>query len=357
MSLDIYQRLAARLDALPNGFPSTESGAELRLLAKIFSPEEAALASVMNLSREPAEDIAARAGTDSKKTQRLLKMMARKGQIRAGRKGGNLAFGLLPFVVGFYEEQLPRMDEELARLFEEYFQEIRGSFVDYAPAIHRVLPVEEAIPAGIEIYPYERATELLESAQSWGVRNCICRVQRALVGKACHHPVENCLLFAPVPGAFDHSDSTRAISKEEALRILAEAEEAGLVHSPGNFRDGHYYICNCCTCSCGVLRNVAEFSLPTAIARSAFVAVVDADDCAGCGDCLARCQFEALSVPDMVAIVDSGRCVGCGLCATVCPTEALHLERRPEGEVSAPPVDFMDWMAQRAQARNLEGVK
>jgi Na+-translocating ferredoxin:NAD+ oxidoreductase subunit B len=357
MSLDIYRRLAARLDALPNGFPSTESGAELRLLAKIFTPEEAALASVMNLSREPAENIAARAGTDPKETQRLLKTMARKGQIRAGRKGGNLAFGLLPFVVGFYEEQLPRMDEELARLFEEYFQEIRGSFVDYAPAIHRVLPVEEAIPAGIEIYPYERATELLENAQSWGVRNCICRVQRALVGKACHHPVENCLLFAPVPGAFDHSDTTRAISKEEALRILAEAEEAGLVHSPGNFRDGHYYICNCCTCSCGVLRNVAEFSLPTAIARSAFVAVVDADACAGCGDCLARCQFEALSVPDMVAIVDSGRCVGCGLCATVCPTGALYLERRPEGEVSAPPVDFMDWMAQRAQARSLEGVK
>jgi Na+-translocating ferredoxin:NAD+ oxidoreductase subunit B len=168
MSIDVYRRLAETLDALPHGFPSTESGAELRLLAKIFGPEKAALASVMRLRREPAEVIAARAGTEPQETQRTLKAMARKGQIRAGRKGGQLAFGLLPFVVGFYEEQLPRMDEELARLFEEYFQEVRGSFVDYAPSIHRVLPVEEAIPAGIEIYPYERATELLENAKAWG---------------------------------------------------------------------------------------------------------------------------------------------------------------------------------------------
>jgi Na+-translocating ferredoxin:NAD+ oxidoreductase subunit B len=282
--------------------------------------------------------------------------MVRKGQIRAGRKGGELAFGLLPFVVGFYEEQLPRMDEELAQLFEDYFQEVRGSFVRYPPSIHRVLPVEEAIPAGIEIYPFERATELLENAQAWGVRDCICRVQRSLLGKACEHPIENCLVFAPMPGVFDHSDTTRAIGKDEALRILAEAEEAGLVHSPGNFRDGHYYICNCCTCSCGVLRNVAEFSMPAAIARSAFVAMVDVEACAGCGDCLERCQFGALSLPELTAVVDAGRCVGCGLCATTCPAEAIYLERRPEGDISPPPTDFMDWMAQRARARGLDVV-
>ena len=356
MSLDVYRRLAKRLDAIPNGFPATESGAELRLLAKIFAPEEAALASIMRLSREPADVIADRAGTEPKATFRTLKTMVRKGQIRAGRKGGELAFGLLPFVVGFYEEQLPRMDRELAQLFEDYFQEVRGSFVDYEPSIHRVLPVEEAIPAGIEIYPFERATELLESAKAWGVRDCICRVQRSLLGKACEHPIENCLVFAPVADVFDHSETTRAIGKAEALRILREAEDAGLVHSPGNFRDGHYYICNCCTCSCGVLRNVAEFSLPTAIARSAFVAAVDVEACSGCGDCLERCQFGALSLPELTAIVDEGRCVGCGLCATTCPSEAIHLERRPEGDFSPPPVDFMDWMAQRAHSRGLDEV-
>ena len=47
---DVYRRLAQRLDAIPNGFSATESGVELRLLEKIFTPEEAELASVMRLT-------------------------------------------------------------------------------------------------------------------------------------------------------------------------------------------------------------------------------------------------------------------------------------------------------------------
>jgi electron transport complex protein RnfB len=354
MTEDVYRRLAQRLDAIPNGFPATESGVELRLLAKIFTPEEAALAAELRLSREPADQIAARAGLDPDETYRLLKVMARKGQIRAGRKKGQLAFGLLPFAVGIYEAQLPRLDEELARLFEDYYRESKGAFNRQSPPIHRVLPVEESVPAGIEIYPYERASELLNSAKSWGVLDCICRVQQKLIGKGCDRPVENCLVFAPIEGAFDHSETIRAISREEAFRVLREAEDAGLVHSPGNYRDDLHYICNCCTCCCGILRSVAEFSIPTAIASSSFLAAVDADACAGCGDCLARCQFGALDVPDGVCVVDALRCVGCGLCATVCPSEALHLEHRPPAEIGLPPANLQDWMAQRAQARGLD---
>ena len=33
MSQEAYKKLAERLDALPNGFPPTEDGVELRLLA------------------------------------------------------------------------------------------------------------------------------------------------------------------------------------------------------------------------------------------------------------------------------------------------------------------------------------
>ncbi len=100
-----------------------------------------------------------------------------------------------------------------------------------------------------------------------------------------------------------------------------------------------------------MLRSVAEFSIPSVVAKSDFVAVVDDDLCAGCGDCLARCQFGALALPDDLILIDPGRCVGCGLCVPVCPTEALRLERRPEGEIPPPPDDFHDWLAQRAEAR------
>lgn len=40
---DVYELLASHLDALPNGFPRTESGIELKILKKIFNEEEAYL--------------------------------------------------------------------------------------------------------------------------------------------------------------------------------------------------------------------------------------------------------------------------------------------------------------------------
>jgi ferredoxin len=174
-----------------------------------------------------------------------------------------------------------------------------------------------------------------------------------LVGKGCDHPVENCLAFAPMEGAFDHSQTTRAISKGDAVRILREAEEAGLVHSAANYREQHYYICNCCTCCCAVMRGVAEFGIPTAIASSDFRAVVNEDGCIACGDCVESCQFGALSIPEYVCTVDYARCVGCGLCAAACSTGSMQLERRPEGEVPPLPADIKEWMTQRAQERNI----
>ena len=101
------------------------------------------------------------------------------------------------------------------------------------------------------------------------------------------------------------------------------------------------------------MRGVSELGIRTAIARSDFHAVVDAEVCAGCGDCVETCQFQALSVPGDTCEVDYAHCVGCGLCATVCPTDALHLERRPEGEVPPTPADDEEWMAQRARERGI----
>jgi Pyruvate/2-oxoacid:ferredoxin oxidoreductase delta subunit len=353
MSEEIYRQLAQRLDAIPNGYPATESGVELRLLEKMFTPQEAALAVVMRLMREPAGDIADRAGTDLDTAQGTLKGMARNGLIRSKRVDGELTFGLLPFAVGIYEEQLPRMDSEFAVLVEQYFQETQGGFVNLAPSVHRVVPVGEAVPFDLEIFPHERATALVESAKSWGVRDCICRVQQRMIDKGCEHEVESCLVFAPVENAFEGSEINRPISKTEALQLLHDAEEAGLVHTTANHRERHYYICNCCTCCCGILRGVTEFDIPTAVARSDFRAVVDVEVCSACEDCLERCQFRALSIPEDVCVVDEARCVGCGVCVIECSTGALSMTRRPEGQVPAPPADIKDWMWQRAEAREI----
>jgi Na+-translocating ferredoxin:NAD+ oxidoreductase subunit B len=350
MALEPYRKLAERLNQIPNGFPATASGAELRLLEKLFAPEEAVLAVCMRLGPEPAAAIAGRANREPAVVLPRLKEMYRKGLVRMNRAGRELQFGLLPFAVGFYEEQLARMDPEMAALFESYYQELRGTAI---VSVQRVIPVEEAVPFAMQVYPHERVTDMIESALAWGVRDCICRTQQKMIGKGCDRPIGNCVCFAPVAGVFDHGTVTRAVSKEEALRILKDAESAGLVHTVANHRDGHFYICNCCACCCGVLRSVTEFQAPAAAIRSAFRMTVVEEKCAGCEDCLGRCPTHALSMLDGVCAVDPRRCIGCGLCASACQTDALQMVRLPAEEQSPLAENIDAWMRQRAEERGL----
>ena len=55
---DVYARLREHLDSLPAGFPATESGVELRILKRLFTPEEAGLAIHVGMKLEPAAAIA-----------------------------------------------------------------------------------------------------------------------------------------------------------------------------------------------------------------------------------------------------------------------------------------------------------
>jgi electron transport complex protein RnfB len=348
-----YQQLAKRLDTLPNGFPAAADGAELRLLAKLYTPEEAALAAQLRMTRETPAQIARRLGGDVHELRDRLKSMARRGLIAVGPVEDGLGYGLLPFVVGIYENQGPVLDAELAQLFEDYYRQafVHGTAIE--PQFHRVIPINQSVPVDIEIHPHESAAAIVNQAQAWGVLDCICRKQKALIGDPCGHPVEVCLVLSQTPDAFDHASTVRALTREGALGVLQLAAEAGLVHSLGNYREGVSYICNCCTCSCGVLRGIREQGLANAVARSPFVSQVDEERCSGCEICLDACQFSALALDDDVMTVNRVRCVGCGLCTVNCPEDALSLARRPAHEIKPVPVTESDWKTERAASRGL----
>lgn len=356
MKEDVYRRLARRLDTLPIGFPSTASGVELELLAKLFAPEEAALAAVMSATSEPCAAIAARGGVMSEVAESMLREMVGRGLIRSRERDGQARFALLPFLVGIFEQQLPRMDAELARLYEQYYREtVGGGVIQENPPVHRVIPVEKAIPMDVEILPHELASRLVQEAGSWAVLDCACRTQQRLLGQDCDHPLEVCLIYAPVGKAFDHADLGRPIRTGEALSILQQAADAGLVHTIYNFREGIHHICNCCTCACMFLRGVKEFGRFTGIARSAFRSTIDEGLCSACGECIERCQFGALSWPDQVCVVDPARCMGCGVCVATCSTGALRLERLPADERPALPADWQAWAVERLRGREPAG--
>ena len=350
----VYERLADRLSQTPNGLPRSPKGTELQLLAKMFTPEQAQLGAAMHLYTEDVAAIAARTGMEEKVAHKTLKDMVRRGLVRAGRGEKGLAFALLPFVVGSYEESLAYFDKEMAELFEALVQETHGQgMLTPGPAHARVIPVETAVEAEIELAPYERVSELIENSQSFGVRECICRKQKGLIDERCEYPNINCINLAPIEGAFANMPHVKPVSKDEALQILREAEEAGLVHTVYNYQQDLHYICNCCPCCCGILRGVVEFGQAHAMARSNYYAAVDADACIGCESCVERCHFDALSVPDDVCVVDTTRCMGCGLCVSACSEDALRLQHRVPDEQAPPPLNRGEWMQERAEARQV----
>ena len=337
LSENVYQRLALRLNELPNGFPATDTGAELRLLEKLYTPEEAALAAKLRLTLETPEEISERLDLpgidyDSRSLKKNLKTMTRKGLISAGKTKHGMGFGLLPFVVGVYEMQIASIDEELARLFEDYYQQAFSETLMVQPTLHRVVPIRETISLDMEVRPYESATEIINQAKAWGVMDCICRKQKALLDDPCNHPLETCMVFSPVAGTFDHSSTIRALSQSEAQETLKNAALAGLVHTVSNTKEGNFYICNSCTCSCGLLRGMAEMGIANVVAHSAFVNHVDSDLCMACETCIDYCQFDARKLEDALMHLNSVRCVGCGVCVPSCDLAAMNLVRRAQPE-------------------------
>jgi Na+-translocating ferredoxin:NAD+ oxidoreductase RNF subunit RnfB len=347
-----YELLADELNKIPNGFPRTESGVELKLLAKLFNDEDAALASSLSMDPKSLQEIAEQNNLSEPEAKQRLIGMVKRGLIDIKREEGiGFTFHLIPFVVGFYERQNAKIDKEFAELFEQYYHESFHKTMLSEPSVHRIIPLEKAIPVDIDVMPYEKASNYLDQAQSWGVLDCICRVQKKLIGQGCKHSVRNCLVFSPKPGAFNRSEDIDTLTREEAMKVLADADREGLVHSVNNAQSEVYYVCNCCTCSCGVLRGMVEYGSENSIARSDFYAAVDPELCTGCESCIERCQFNAMNMVDGICEVDRVACYGCGLCISSCETEALSLVQKSTEERVKPPADDAAWREKRAELR------
>jgi electron transport complex protein RnfB len=352
---EVYQRLARHLDRLPGGFPSTPDGLELRILKRLFSPEEAALAVHLTLLPERLSVIALRAGLPEEQVGPMLDDMAARGLLVDLRKPDRpTRYMASQFVVGIWEYQVNRLTPELVRDVDEYLK-VAFDFDVWrkAPQL-RTIPVGESLPAPGEVLLYENAAAMIQSHTRFAVAPCICRQERELVGESCGKPMETCLMMGGGVDFYLRYGRAREIPKEEALHILEIADRAGLVLQPGNARQAGF-ICCCCGDCCGVLRNIKRHPKPASVLSSAYFAVNDADLCSLCMDCEDRCQMEAISYSRDHALVDLDRCIGCGLCVTTCPSGAMTLQRKPDSAQPHVPESTADTYLQLARVRGVIG--
>jgi Na+-translocating ferredoxin:NAD+ oxidoreductase subunit B len=354
MSDQVYHKLASVLDTLPNGFPATESGIEIKILKKIFTPEEADLACDLKLTPETPEQIAERTSRPLEELDKMLTSMWERGEIFGGESDGVRTFKLLPWVVGIYEFQLKRMDREFAEMCREYSMHWGAEFLKYKPQIMQVIPVEKKIPVHQEALTHEQVSSIIDAARSFMVNECICKKTQGILDKPCDRPLEVCMAMDPKPDAFENNPwGGRIISKEEAYDVIRRSEELGLVHMTSNVESGHWYICNCCGCCCGLLRAI-NMGLPNVV-NSYYYAQIDPDACEACGICAdERCQVNAIERGEKTYRIIKERCIGCGLCVTTCPAEAVHLVRKGEAERERPPKDEDAWYEERARRRGVD---
>ena len=351
MKENVYQKLAQHLDKLPGGFPATEDGLELRILKRLFTPEEAELAVHLNLIAEPAAVIARRAGLSTDVTQIILDEMASKGLIydihRPGKRPEYMGF---QFVVGIWEFQVNRLNPDLIRDVDEYFE--RGLFKPQEwkenPQL-RTIPIGESIPNRAEIMAYEQAEKLIQEHERFVVADCICRKEKQMIGEGCDKPLETCLVMGTGTYYYERHRLGRPIDKARALELLELADEHGLVIQPANSKDAGY-MCFCCGDCCGVLRTFKRYPQAGTLVSSPYFAAVDDEICSACETCVGRCQMDAVQVNGHAQIMRE-RCIGCGLCVTTCETGAMHLERKPEYEQPYIPKDNAENVLRLASQR------
>jgi len=330
MTVNSYEKLREFLDQFPIGFRKTQSGVEIEILKRLFTEEEAELATFLTIRPERANSIARRAGKKLVEIEHKLESMAKKGLIFRAQRDNKTLYNSAPFMIGLYEYSVKRIDKELAQLFKEYYhaaglEELGASNI---PGF-KVIPLEETIHTETTLFPYQKLEESIRNARVIAVTDCVCRKESQLLNEGCKHPMETCLSFGTAAEYYIENEIGRKITSEEAIQIIKEADEAGLVHAGAN--SIHLSnICNCCPCCCISMKGMTQFGQDKQkFMNAVFESIIDEELCVACENCVERCPVKAITIED-IAIVNRDLCLGCGLCASVCPEEAISLKPRED---------------------------
>jgi Pyruvate/2-oxoacid:ferredoxin oxidoreductase delta subunit len=304
-------------------------------------------------------------GFSLEKVEQLATRLAKKGLIfNQPSSAGIMVYRLLPFMlVGVMEYKFmveltgSQKEKDLAKLFEKLLQELRDQIQDNydafsplfstAPAVDRtvppgitedgkpiqIIPIHKTLEAAEEfVLPSQTVEEIINKFDDIAVGYCFCRQRRSLLGEPCSTdaPTLNCFTFGKSARHTAAQGFAKKVTREEALKIMKEAENAGLIHKafhPGSRESKpETSICNCCKDCCDTLELWRSGTLPL-INSTYHLSVIDLESCTGCGICVEWCPTDAIVLNEKeLAQRDESACLGCGVCARFCPEEAISLK-------------------------------
>ena len=345
----VYRDLQRYLDRLPGGFPAVESGLDISLLKRFFTPEEARLAMQLSMKPEPLERIYSRvrkSGISLEELRQMLERMMLQGTILTHEEGyDETHYSNAEFAMGgIFNFQLGRLSRDLLTDYHQYQAERRSQARPGSGGglPLRTIPVEESIPLPekYRVSDYDSVRKLIENARGKiAVANCICRLTSRILNDGCKKTdlVEACLMIGP-DHAKRHVDMGigRYISREEAFEILNKAQKAGLVLQPENSQRPDA-ICCCCGDCCVLLKMLTKHPRPVELYVTNYYVEVDSGLCTGCLECVDKCQLNARVMVNGIAEVNLDRCIGCGNCVVLCPAGANKLQKKEPEKV--PPKD------------------
>jgi Fe-S-cluster-containing hydrogenase component 2 len=277
--------------------------------------------------------------------QEALKRLIPKGLVDKFQKDGVWGYERAPIIVVLEMAVQEKEDTAFRQITAEIMNDLIEGAAETIPTktpYYRVLAAEPTIQADSKstvievnavipdpraVLPLDVISEMLKSVDLIALSNCYCRASKQVIGEGCEHPLETCFYFDELAQMKLQTDYAREVSYEEAMQILYECETQGLIHNVSNCEGKIQTLCNCCECSCAVVK-AWKRGMRNTTSPSRFVARIDAEKCTLQKDCLSACPIGALEVVKEQLTVDESKCLGCGLCVTACPEGALHMEKR-----------------------------
>jgi ferredoxin len=358
-SKSAYQQLSDRLNRFPQGAPPTDL--LFKILALLFSEREAALVAQLPVKPFNAQQAAAIWKIDESEARQVLEGLASRAiLLDMPTRDRDTIYILPPPMAGFFEFSMMRVrgdiDQKLlSELFYEYITVeedfMRALLLDGETPLGRVFVNEPAIeqslaqtaePFGagsLQILDYERASQVIETAETMGISLCYCRHKKQHIEQACDKPLDICMTFHGTADSLIRHGYARRVDKVEGRDLLQQAYDLNLVQFGDNVREGVAFICNCCGCCCEAMIGLRKYGAEMPIHSSSYQPRIVAEVCNGCGKCVNICPVEAVTLVSAndphkpnkrKAKLDEDVCLGCGVCVRVCPTKGILLEARPE---------------------------